>query len=159
MPVRLLFQSRTSSVSLPARPRARSRSFGCCSRPKWSRGNRPMRPASRPSQGRKGSKIPLRMPFRQPIIKKRRSKPEVDAGEVRLHSPTQLPSKLGQAPQARADKSRVKSASGPHSQNVRASASNATSPFWSSTSGPEQIKRYYEAGRGRRPWRGIRKTV
>ncbi len=61
--------------------------------------------------------------------KERRSEPEVDAEEVRPHSPTPASSKLGQAPQAPADKSGVKSASGPHPQNVRDSASGALSMF------------------------------
>jgi hypothetical protein len=69
------------------------------------------------------------MPSRQPLTKERQSEPEVDAGEVRPPSPPQLPSKLRQAPQAPADKSGVKSASGPHPQNVRDSASGATAIF------------------------------
>lgn len=67
--------------------------------------------------------------------------------------PPQLPSKLGQAPQAPADKFGVKSAFGPHPQNVRDSASGAMSTFWSSRRGPDPFKQHYEEGRGRRPWR------
>lgn len=61
-------------------------------------------------------------------------------------SPPQLPSKLGQAPQALADKYGVKSASGPHLQNVRDCASGARLPIWSSTSGPDQTRSIMKLG-------------
>jgi hypothetical protein len=93
------------------------------------------------------------LPFRQPSFERKGNQPEVDAGGAAHTHHTQLPSKLGQAPKARAEPSGVKSASGPHPQNVRYSARVATSPFWSSTSGPDRAKQHYEEGRGRRPWR------
>ena len=114
--------------------------FGHSTRPKRSRGNRPDA-AGKPALSRTDR---IGDPFDMcrcgsHTQKKENPSQRLTTERSAHHSPPQLPSKLGQAPQAQADKSGVKSASGPHPQNVRDSASGATSPFWSSTSGPEPI--------------------